>query len=49
MDLDEALKRTKQRKKEGKKGRKYGRSHRNGKPFGMKGGCGCITCRGSRR
>lgn len=33
------------KKREGKKGRKYGRKHRNGKPFGTRGGCGCITCR----
>ena len=29
----------------GKKGRKIGRKHRNGKPFGRRGDCGCITCR----
>lgn len=35
----------KRRKKEGKKQRKFGRKYRNGKPFGMHGGCGCETCR----
>lgn len=24
---------------------KAGRSKRNGKPFGMNGGCGCVNCR----
>jgi hypothetical protein len=32
-------------KREGKRHRKYGRKHRNGKPFGRGGDCGCITCR----
>lgn len=33
------------KKREGKKHRKIGRKHRNGRPFGMRGGCGCVTCR----
>lgn len=35
--------------KSSKRGRKIGRKHRNGKPFGMRGGCGCITCRARGR
>lgn len=36
----------KKQRKKGKNGsRKFGRKTRNGKPFGMHGGCGCITCR----
>lgn len=42
-----APKSNKQRR-QGKKQRKFGRKHRNGKPFGMRGGCGCETCRGRR-
>jgi hypothetical protein len=36
-------------KKESQKGRKIGRKHRNGKPFGRNGDCGCITCRAGGR
>lgn len=39
---------TKSTSRKGKKGRKFGRKHRNGKPFGMKGGCGCVNCRRAR-
>lgn len=35
--------------KSSKRSRKIGRKHRNGKPFGMRGGCGCITCRARGR
>lgn len=45
MLVQPKLERAKKRKKEGKKGRKYGRTHRNGKPHGMRGGCGCEFCR----
>lgn len=41
----EALLPKRKKKRDGKKGRKYGRKHRNGKPHGMNGGCGCEFCR----
>jgi hypothetical protein len=39
--------RPKTSRRKGKKGRKYGRKNRNGKPFGVNGGCGCAFCRAS--
>lgn len=36
---------SKRHRRGGKKGRKYGRKHRNGKPHGVHGGCGCDFCR----
>jgi len=45
MPTKDPLAGVKTSKKKGKKGQKFGRKRRNGKPFGMNGGCGCISCR----